>query len=129
MPEILLICPAIIFIAGILAPVLRKIVGDKAGYLLSLAPFTAFGLLVSQGGVVASGDVLRFSLDWFGALGASADMRLDGLGFLMAVFGDWDRGLYFDLCAGVFARSSALGRFFLYLMLFMGAMLGLCAFG
>jgi len=125
MPELLILCPAIIFLAGFVAPTLRRALGDRAGYLLCLAPFAACGLLLSQAGLINEGAGIEYSLVWFEALGASIDFRLDGLSFMMAVLVTGIGGFIILYTQGYMHGHAYLGRFFLYLLLFMGAMLGL----
>ncbi len=125
MPEILIICPALIIVAGLVAPVLQNWLGDRAGYLLCLAPFTATALLLSQADLVNSGAGLAYSLEWFGALGGAIDMRLDGLSFLMAVLVSGIGGFIVLYTQGYMRGHPQLGRFYLYLLLFMAAMVGL----
>jgi len=125
MSELLLVCPAIIFLAGFIAPCLRGLLGDRAGYVLSLAPFAAFGLILSQGGLINDGEVLHYSFEWFSSLGASLDFRLDGLAFLMAILITGIGGFIVIYAQGYMHGHPNLGRFFLYLLSFMAAMLGL----
>ena len=123
MSELLLVCPAIIFLAGFIAPTLRGLLGDRAGYVLSLAPFAAFGLILSQGGLINDGEVLHYSFEWFSSLGASLDFRLDGLAFLMAILITGIGGFIVIYAQGYMHGHPNLGRFFLYLLSFMAAML------
>lgn len=125
MPELLIICPALIIVAGFIAPVLQNWLGDRAGYVLCLVPFTAMFLLLSQAGLVNNGTGLEYSLEWFGSLGGSIDMRLDGLSFLMAVLVSGIGGFIVLYTQGYMRGHPQLGRFYLYLLLFMAAMVGL----
>ncbi len=125
MPELLILCPAIIFIAGLFAPQLKRMVGERVGYLLSLAPFTALALLLSQSACVASGEGLFYSFEWFSALGASIDLRLDGLSFMMASLVTGIGGFIVIYTQGYMHGHPQLGRFYLYLLAFMASMVGL----
>ena len=125
MPALLIICPAIILLAGLLAPPLRKVFGERVGYVLCLGPFTALALLLSQEGYVGSGEGLFYSLEWFAALGVSLDFRLDGLAFMMAVLVSGIGGFITIYAQGYMHGHPQLGRFYLYLMAFMAAMVGI----
>jgi multicomponent Na+:H+ antiporter subunit A len=74
---------------------------------------------------VESGEGLSFSVEWFSALGTSLDFRLDGLAFLMAVLVTGIGGFIVLYTQGYMHGHPLLGRFYLYLLCFMAAMLGL----
>lgn len=125
MPELLIVCPAIIFLAGFFAPLLKQLMGERVGYVLCLAPFSALALLLSQAGLVESGAGLSYSLEWFGALNASIDFRLNGLSFLMATLVTGIGGFIVIYTQGYMHGHPQLGRFYFYLLAFMGSMVGL----
>ena len=125
MSETLIISLAIIFIAGLIAPLIQKCLGDHAGYVLSVAPFTACALFIFASQGVAAGEPIFYSLDWFSALGVTLDLRLYGLGQTMAILVTGIGGLIVIYAKGYLHGHPQLGRFYLYLLLFMGAMVGL----
>lgn len=125
MPEILLYCPLLIIGAGLFAPSIVKMSRRWAGYLLCIAPFTALGLILAQGHIISGGEHLVYQADWFSALGASLDMRLNGFAYLMSLLITGIGGFIIIYAQGYLQNHPQLGRFFLYLMCFMGAMLGL----
>jgi len=125
MPEILAISPALIFLAGFLAPLVRKSLGEPACLVLALAPFTALGLLLSLAGGVGDGAELNYRLEWFSALDVSLDFRLDGLSFVMATLITGIGGFISIFTQGYMHGHPQLGRFYLYLMAFMASMVGL----
>ena len=123
------------FLAAALAPVLHRFLGHRAAWVLALAPAyilahflgylvatpTADGLLPA----VADGGVFLFTLPWVPALGVGADFLVDGLShtFALLISGI---GLFIVLYAGGYLKGHEhLGRFFSFILLFMGAMLGL----
>jgi multicomponent K+:H+ antiporter subunit A len=81
-------------------------------------------LLVLQAPAVAAGEVLLVSIAWVPAIGLDFALRLDGLSLLFAglIVGI---GLLVILYAHYYLSSEDRnGRFFAYLLLFMGSMLG-----
>lgn len=125
MPEILIISIGLIFAAAFLAPLVIQQFGDRGGWILSLAPFLAFAGIVSLAGPVSQGESIIYSFEWFSALSASFDLRLNGIAFLMATLVTGIGGFIVIYAAGYMHGHPLLGRFFLYLLSFMGAMLGL----
>jgi len=125
MPTILPISLGLIFLAAFVAPLLVRALGDRAARLLALAPFVACALLAGQGALVGGGEALFYHVDWFSSLGASFALRLDGLASLMALLVTGIGGFIVVYAGGYMHGHPQLGRFFLYLLAFMGSMLGL----
>ena len=125
MPNILLFSLIIIFGASLLAPLVCGQLKYRGGWLLSLAPFSVCALFLFQAGLIAEGEVLTYHVDWFSSLGCAFSLRLDGLALLMATLVTGIGGLIVLYASGYMQKDPRLGRFFLYLLSFMGAMLGL----
>lgn len=121
----LLFSLVVVFLAAFAAPWVIRFAGDRGAYLLALAPFSALVVLLAQMGLVADGQVLEYRVDWFSRLNCAFALRLDGLALLMALL-ILGIGGFIVLYAGGYLKGHAqLGRFFVYLLAFMGAMLGL----
>lgn len=121
-----LVLPVIIsFITAVFVPLLNKIAGNKTGYLLALLPFGLFVYFLSFLGPVNNGEFAMFSIPWLALLKINFSFYLDGLSLLFALLVTGMGALVF-LYAGYYMKGYPLrGRFFLYITLFMGAMLGL----
>ncbi|MGL4316567.1 MAG: monovalent cation/H+ antiporter subunit A [Pseudomonas sp.] len=110
---------------GALLPILF----DRRGRLVcslatALAPLLALGGLLWLAPRVFAGEVLVVSKAWLPQLGFNLSLRLDGLGFLFALL-ILGIGLLVILYARYYlSEREPIGRFFSYLLLFMGAMLG-----
>ncbi len=90
----------------------------------AIAPAVALALLATQLPAVLDGAVLLQRLDWLPALGLNLSLRLDGLGLMFALM-ILAMGLLVILYATYYlGKDESVGRFFAYLLLFMGAMLG-----
>lgn len=90
----------------------------------AIAPVAALYLLFSNYEAVFAGETLVSSYSWLPALGLNLSVRLDGLGFLFALL-ILGIGLLVILYARYYlSDKEPMGRFFSYLLLFMGAMLG-----
>lgn len=122
------------FLAAAVAPYAHKVLGHRAAWLLALAPLyilvhflgyltptpTDAGILPS----VADGGVFLFTLPWVPALGVGADFYVDGLShtFALLISGI---GFFIVLYAGGYLKGHEhLGRFFSFILMFMGAMIG-----
>ena len=98
-----------------------RIAPTLAAAVATLASAVALGLLSPR---VAGGEVILFSMAWFPAIGLDFALRLDGLSLM---FGGLITGigLLVILYAHYYlSNEDRNGRFFGYLLLFMGAMLG-----
>ncbi|GIZ11116.1 monovalent cation/H+ antiporter subunit A [Pseudomonas sp. NCCP-436] len=110
---------------GLILPVLTDRFGRPACALAAaLAPAAALVLLLLQQPRVFAGEVLQVQYPWLSQLGLNLSFRLDGLGFLFALL-ILGIGLLVILYARYYlSRRDSMGRFFAFLLLFMGAMLG-----
>lgn len=110
---------------GMILPLLAERLGRSAcSVAAGLAPLAALVLLLAQQSTVFAGDLLRVKLNWLPDLGLNLSLRLDGLGFLFALL-ILGIGLLVILYARYYlAKEEPMGRFFAFLLLFMGSMLG-----
>ncbi|MEM6711514.1 MAG: putative monovalent cation/H+ antiporter subunit A [Pseudomonadota bacterium] len=123
------------FIAAAMAPFAHRVFGHRASWLLALAPayilIHFFGYMIPSRGSdaavlsLAEGGRYLFALPWVPALGVGADFLVDGLShtFALLISGV---GFFIVLYAGGYLKGhEQLGRFFSFILMFMGAMLGL----
>jgi multicomponent K+:H+ antiporter subunit A len=97
----------------------------RSAYAAATVSFTALMLLLPQVGDVFAGETLIWRYEWLSSLGLSIAFRLDGLALLFALM-----ILAIGLLVILYARyylsdSDPMGRFYAYLLLFQGAMLGI----
>ncbi|WEN41174.1 Na(+)/H(+) antiporter subunit A [Thauera sp. GDN1] len=115
----------LIVLAMSIAGPLAGRVGQRAGWLLALAPLAAFIHFLLQMPLVAGGGVVVQTLAWVPALEVGLTLRLDGLSLLFALL-ITGIGTLIVLYAGAYLSGHHhLGRFHAYLLGFMAAMLGL----
>ncbi|CAM5213317.1 putative monovalent cation/H+ antiporter subunit A [Alishewanella longhuensis] len=114
-----------LFILACLAPLLHRYTGRHSGSLLALVPATLFSFFAAQLASISQGDVLSQSWLWFPGMEIQLSFLLDGLSLLFALL-ITGIGTFILLYANRYLQGHpALGRFFLFLLTFMGAMLGL----
>ncbi|MEM1289468.1 MAG: proton-conducting transporter membrane subunit, partial [Pseudomonadota bacterium] len=123
------------FLAAAIASILHRYLGHRAAWVLALAPAYIFlhflgyffpgeanGEALSS---IAEGGVYLFSAPWVPSLGVGFDFLVDGLShtFALLISGI---GFFIVLYAGGYLKGHEhLGRFFSFMLSFMGAMLGL----
>ncbi|MBD9481845.1 monovalent cation/H+ antiporter subunit A [Pseudomonas sp. PDM14] len=121
--ELLLI--VILPFLGIFLPVLLERHGRLASsFAAAVAPLLGLIILLWLAPRIFAGEVLLVSQPWLTQLGFNLSLRLDGLSFLFALL-ILGIGLLVILYARYYlSQREAIGRFFAYFLLFMGAMLG-----
>jgi multicomponent K+:H+ antiporter subunit A len=110
---------------GVLLPIFTERLGRLTCALTAaLGPLLALTLLLGERSRVFAGETLVFNQPWLSELGFNLSLRLDGLGFLFALL-ILGIGLLVILYAHYYLSTrEAAGRFYAFLLLFMGAMLG-----
>lgn len=121
----MLAAPLAPFILAVFAPVLRRLAGDYVGWVLAVLPAGLTIYFATFLGPVAAGETFIFSTEWIPALGIALSFYLDGLSLLFALLISFI-GTFIVLYAGAYLKGHAdLGRFLMFLLMFMGSMLGL----
>lgn len=116
---------AAIFALALLAPSLHRVLGKATGYVLALGPLAGFVYYLSQMAATASGEATSVAWSWAESLGVEFSFRVDSLSTLFALLVT-GVGTAIVLYANSYLDGHPKrGRFFGYLMGFMGSMLGL----
>ena len=116
---------ALPFAAAALAPILTRFLKSHACWVLAFAPIAAFAIFFAALPGVAHGTVDLFGFDWVPSFGVRFSFRLDGLSstFALLITGI---GTFIVLYSGGYLAGHAhQGRFFSFILMFMGSMLGL----
>ncbi|WP_062014222.1 putative monovalent cation/H+ antiporter subunit A [Aureimonas sp. AU4] len=123
--SLLFLVIALPFLGAILAP-LAIILLDRWGTLaIALFPAAALALLFQQSAQVQDRVAILFGFDWIPSFGVRFSFRLDGLSFGFAFLILFIGALVVLYSGGYMPKGARRGRFLLFIMLFMGAMLGL----
>ena len=120
----LLLIALLPFAGALLPPLLVRRGRTPSALAAGAVAAVAFGLLLSLAPRVMAGEVVRVGWDWIPQIGLRFSLMMDGLGLLFAglVVGI---GLLIILYARYYlAEEDPMGRFYAYLLLFMGAMVG-----
>lgn len=113
------------FVAALLAPFLHRVTGRFSGWILALLPAAIFVFLLSFIERVVGGESISVSFAWIPAYDLNLSFYLDGLSlvFALTISGI---GALIILYSGAYLRGHPhQGRFFAFMLGFMGAMLGL----
>lgn len=106
------------------APWLVHLAKARAGWVLASLPAAIVLFLLSQTTAVANGQLITAEWAWAPSLGLNLTFRLDGLGLLFALLIS-GIGTLIAIYGGSYLKGHPdLGRFFVYLFIFMAAMLG-----
>ena len=136
MPEPFLILPILIIFTGALAAALcglpvfnRRLSAPQLGWILSLAPLSAFVLLVKAVPDLQANLVYTWQTGWLSSVGFNASLYFDSLSALFALLITFIGTMVVIYAGQYFKNDSGTWRFFAYILLFMGAMLGLVMAG
>ncbi|MCR2805353.1 Na+/H+ antiporter subunit A [Paenibacillus soyae] len=112
------------FLFAVMVPIFRKVLPRiHTGWLVLPAPAVLFAYLIS---LIPAEEAVSASLPWMPSLGVNFDVYADGLGLLFALLITAIGTLVILYSTFYLDRDKEkLGHFYVYLMLFMGAMLGL----
>lgn len=95
------------------------------GWLAGLGPILGLALLLPYSGQVIQGEIPQISLIWIPQAGLSLGVRLDGLAWMFALLVLAIGGLIVMYARYYLSSKDSAPRFYAYLLLFMGAMLGM----
>jgi multicomponent Na+:H+ antiporter subunit A len=113
------------FGAALLATTISRETGRAAGWILAIVPAALFAALVITVPDVAGGRPVRVAIDWVPSLEIRLAFLIDGLAlvFALAITGI---GTFIVLYSATYLHGHPhRGRFLAFMLLFMGAMLGL----
>ena len=113
------------FLGAVLPAVMIRSGRNASAGAAGVTTAAALILLLAQTPAVFRGEVITESFVWIPALGLNASFMLDGLGFLFAAM-ILGIGLLVIIYARFYlAKADPMGRFYAFLLLFQGAMVGI----
>ena len=113
-------------LAAVCAPLLVRLWGPRAFWLLSLPSVATAGLALARTTAATSGTAPREDVTWVPSLGLSVTLRMDALAWLMCLVVGVVGTLVLVYCSGYFEPDEpGLDRFAAHLTAFAGAMTGL----
>ena len=115
------------FLGALAAPALTRVLGHNAAWPLALVPLAVFCHFLGFHAEIARGEVVTGGYAWVPSYNVSFSWLIDGLSlaFLLLISGI---GSLIVLYAGGYLKGHPhQGRFFSFILMFMGSMLGLVA--
>ena len=98
---------------------------ERFTWLASILPIGLFIYFAQFIPAVAEGEIMRFTSEWVPSLNVNLDFQLDGLALLFALLITGIGSFVFIYTKEYLKGNDKLLRFYCYLSIFMGAMLGL----
>jgi multicomponent Na+:H+ antiporter subunit A len=114
-----------VFGLAIVAPWIARRAGNVAGWILAVLPAAVTRYLASRLRLAATGQPAVFSIPWSPELGLFFSLRADGLSLLFALLISGVGTLVVVYAGGYLKDHRDLGKFYAWLFVFMGSMLGL----
>ncbi|MCG6943736.1 MAG: hypothetical protein LJE87_00170, partial [Deltaproteobacteria bacterium] len=112
------------FTLALFAPFLYRLLGRATGWVLALFPF-ALVAFFGRNRPISPGARFITSWSWVPSLGVDLSFALDGLSLTFVLLVSGIGALVLIYSGAYFGEQPGGGRFFAYLLLFMGSMLGL----
>ena len=112
------------FALALLAPVLNRFGRGTTGWIVAILPLCLtvyFSSLIPQ---VSSGGIITESYRWIPSLGINLSFYLDGLSLIFALLISSIGALVLIYTGTYLSGHPQLGRFYLYILMFMASMLG-----
>ncbi|WP_367715410.1 putative monovalent cation/H+ antiporter subunit A [Nitratireductor sp. GISD-1A_MAKvit] len=113
------------FAAAAIAPALTKVLRHNAAWLLAVAPAAIFVHFAGFVGPVSGGQTLAGGYAWIPSLSVDFSWFLDGLSVTFALLITGIGTLIVLYAGGYLKGHEHQGRFFSFILMFMGSMLGL----
>ncbi len=113
------------FVAAAIAPFLTRSMGHNAAWVLAAAPALLFLHWLGFLGPVSNGQALTGGVSWIPSLGVDISWYIDGLSLTFALLITGIGTLIVLYAGGYLKGHPHLGRFFSFILMFMGAMQGL----
>ena len=113
------------FLAALFAPTLTRLLKHNAAWVLALVPAVMFAHFAGFLGEIAAGEVVTGGYQWVPAFNVNFSWYLDGLSLTFALLICGIGALIVLYSGGYLKGHEHLGRFFSFILMFMGSMLGL----
>jgi multicomponent Na+:H+ antiporter subunit A len=118
-----------VFILALVAPLLQRLMPNRAGWVLSILPLALTVFFATKIPQINAGQIINEYHAWVPTLGASLSFYLDGLSLVFSLLICGVGTLIVIYSGGYLSGHTHLGRFYTFMLLFMASMLGLVLAG
>lgn len=115
------------FVAALVAPALTRLLGHNAAWVLALVPAAVFAHFLRFVPEVANGEVVTGGYAWVPSFNVSFSWLIDGLSLTFVLLISGIGALIVLYSGGYLKGHPHQGRFFSFILMFMGSMQGLVA--
>lgn len=112
------------FLVAIFVPLIYKWQPKHVGWFVLLVPVALFTMLIRFVPAIAKGETGRYSFEWIPSANIHFTTYLDGLSLIFGLLITGVGSLVILYSIYYLTSREALGHFYVYLLMFMGAMLG-----
>ncbi|MGD8725732.1 MAG: proton-conducting transporter membrane subunit, partial [Desulfobacterales bacterium] len=113
-----------VFILALVAPWLQRLLPKRAGWVLSILPLALTVFFAQKIPHINAGQIIIESHNWVPSLGVSLSFYLDGLSLVFSLLICGVGTLIVIYSGGYLSGHTDLGRFYMFLLIFMASMLG-----
>ncbi len=113
------------FVLAFLAPTVHRLTRPLSGWVLALLPASIFAFFFLQIPGIAAGGVVREAIPWVSSFGVQLSFYLDGLSLVFALLISGIGTIIVIYTGGYLKGHPHQGRFYGFILAFMGSMLGL----
>ncbi len=113
------------FVLAVFAPTVRRVAGPATGWLLAALPAGLTLYFAQFLGPVSAGEAIKFSTPWVPTLDIHLSFYVDGLSLMFALLISGIGAFIVLYAATYLSKHVDLGRFLMFILMFMGSMLGL----
>lgn len=113
------------FIAAVFVPLLEKILGHRVGWFAAFIAFLSFALIGTVAPLIVEGHVINHSVPWLPSAGIQFGIYADGLSMMIGFIASGIGVIIMSYSCGYMSHKEDLPRYYQYLLLFMGSMIGM----
>ncbi|ADI73820.1 NADH/Ubiquinone/plastoquinone (complex I) [Methanohalobium evestigatum Z-7303] len=113
------------FLSAATVPLAQKILRHRVGWFASAMAFVSFLLIAYVAPVVIHGDTFTGAVSWLPSVGVEFSVYIDGLSLLIGLIASGIGIIIMSYSNGYMSHKEDLSRYYQYLLLFMGSMIGM----